>query len=168
MGLFGGSMHRNKVRAAGVALVGFALVGPVASPALASPGVTVSSLSSLATGAKAGTLRGEVANRTGRAVPAPVTVRIQRSGAAAKFVGATTVKVPASASAAYTVAVKLPGGLSRGNYYLAACTPDGSGDLGCATSQQDIRVKGGAPTRGAAAALPKLARGARAASAEDC
>src|SRR5262245_38067747 len=98
-------MHRNKVRAAGVALVGFALVGPVASPALASPGVTVSSLSSLAAGAKAGTLRGQVANRTGRAVDARVTVRIQRTGAPAKFVGVTAVKVPANASAAYSVAV---------------------------------------------------------------
>jgi hypothetical protein len=161
-------MHTSKVRAAGVALVAIALAGPVASPALASPGVTVSSVSSLAAGAKSGTLRGEVANRTARAVDAPVTVRIQRTGARAKFVGATTVKVPANASAAYTVAVKVPGGLSRGTYYLAACTPDGSGDLGCATSEKDIAVKGGTPLRGSAAQLPKAARGARAASAEDC
>ena len=65
-------------------------------------------------------------------------MRIQRTGGAAKFVGNTAVRVPANASAAYTVAVKLPGGLSRGNYYLAACTPAGTGDgdLGCATSAE--------------------------------
>ena len=80
-------MNGLKVRAAGVALVSVAWRGWRASPALASPGVTVGSVSSLKAGAKAGTLRGEVVNRTGHAVDAKVTVRIQRSGAAAKFVG---------------------------------------------------------------------------------
>src|SRR4029453_10261334 len=121
----------------------------------------------LAAGAKAGTRGGEAANRTGRAVDAQVTVRIQRTGAPAKFVGKTTVKVPANASAAYPVGGKVPGGLSRGNYYLAACTPDGSGDLGCATSAKDVLVKGGTPIRGAAVQVPKLSTGARA-SAADC
>jgi hypothetical protein len=142
-----------------------------ASPALASsPGVTVGSVSSLKAGAKAGTVRGEVVNRTGHAVGADVSVRIQRYGAAAKFVGRTTVRVPAGASAAYAVAVKLPGGLSRGTYYLAACTPSGTGDgdLGCATSEKDIRIKGGTPVRGAAVRLPQVAGGARAAQAESC
>ena len=113
---------------------------------------------------------GEVVNRTGHAVDAKVTVRIQRTGAAAKFVGKTAVRVPANASAGYTVAVKLPGGLSRGNYYLAACTPSGTGagDLGCASSQKDIRIDGGTPVRGSAAQLPKLATGAKAAQAETC
>src|SRR6478736_5804929 len=136
-------MNGSKVRAAGVALVSVAMAGLAASPALASSGVTVGSVSSLKAGAKAGTLRGEVINRTGKAVDAKVTVRIQRTGAAAKFVGNTAVRVPANASAAYTVAVKLPGGLSRGNYYLAACTPSGTGagELGCATTQKDIRIK---------------------------
>ena len=45
-----------------------------ASPALASaPGVTVGSVSSLAPNARAGTVRGEVVNRTARAVDATVT-----------------------------------------------------------------------------------------------
>ena len=95
-------MNGLKVRAAGVALVSVAMAGLAASPALASPGVTVGSVSSLAAGAKAGTLRGEVINRTGRAVDAKVTVRIQRTGAAAKFVGNAAVRVAANASAGYT------------------------------------------------------------------
>ena len=163
-------MNVLKVRAAGVALVSVLATGLAASPALASSGVTVGSVSSLKAGAKAGTVGGEVVNRTGHAVDAKVTVRIQRTGAAAKFVGKTAVRVPANASAGYTVAVKLPGGLSRGNYYLAACTPQGTGpgDLGCASSPKDIRIDGGTPVRGSAVQLPKLATGAKAAQAETC
>ena len=59
--------------------------------------MTVGSVSSLAAGAKAGTLRGAVVNRTGHAVDAKVSVRIQRYGAPAKFVGRTAVRVPADA-----------------------------------------------------------------------
>src|SRR6478609_9613716 len=118
-------MKRLRGRAAGAAVVSIALSGLAAAPALASPGVTVGSVGSLAAGARAGTVGGSVLNRTGRAVTAKVSVRVQRHGAAA-----------------YTAAVRLPGGLSRGNYYLAACT-DASGELGCATSQRDIRIHGG-------------------------
>jgi hypothetical protein len=162
-------MEGLKVRAAGVALVSVALAGLSASSALAAPGVTVGSLSSLAAGAKAGTLHGAVVNRTGHAVDARVTVRIQ-SGAAAKFVGHTAVRVAANASASYRVAVKLPGSLSRGNYYLAACTPSGTGagELGCATTQKDIRIKGGTAVRGSAVRLPKASTGATTAQAETC
>ena len=163
-------MKHSKVRAGGVALVSVALAGLAASPALASPGVTVGSLSSLKAGATAGTLGGQVVNRTDHAVDAKVTVRIQRTGAAAKFVGNTAVRVAANAAATYSVAVKLPGGLSRGNYYLAACTPSGTGagDLGCATTEKDIRIKGGTPVRGSAAQLPAMAKGAKAAQAPTC
>jgi hypothetical protein len=163
-------MKHSKVRAGGVALVSVALAGLAASPALASQGVTVGSLSSLKAGATSGTLGGQVVNRTDQAVNAKVSVRIQRTGAPAKFVGNTAVRVGANASATYSVAVKLPGGLSRGNYYLAACTPSGTGagDLGCATTEKDIRVKGGTPVRGSAAQLPALATGAKAAQAPAC
>src|SRR4051794_1232931 len=92
----GGSMNGLMVRAAGVALV---LAGLSAGPALASSGVTVGSVSSLKAGATAGTLGGQVVNRTDHVVNAKVSVRIQRTGAAAKFVGNTTVRVGANASA---------------------------------------------------------------------
>ncbi|WP_081686092.1 M1 family aminopeptidase [Candidatus Solirubrobacter pratensis] len=165
-------MEGLKVRAGGVALVSVALAGLAASSALASPEVTVGSLSSLEAGAKAGTLRGEVVNRTGHAVHAGVTVRIQRYGGSAKLVGNTAVRVPANASAPYNVAVELPRSLSRGNYYLAACTPSGTGagDLGCATSEKDIRIKGGTPVRGTAVQLPKAVphTSAKAAQADSC
>ena len=39
----------------------------------------------------------------------------------------------------YSVAVKLPAGLTKGNYYLSACTPKGTAapaQLGCATAQR--------------------------------
>src|SRR4051794_6095689 len=157
-------MNGLKKRAASAALVSIALSGLAAAPALATPGVTVGSVSSLAAGARAGTVEGNVLNRTARTVTAKVSVRVQRTGAAAKFVGHTAVRVPAHGSAVFTAAVKLPGGLSRGTYYLAACT-DASGQLGCATSQRDIRIHGGFAVRGSAVRLP----GATAhAAAEDC
>jgi hypothetical protein len=155
------------LKAAGAALVA---TGVLASPALAAPGVTIGSLSSLRAGATSGTLRGRVSNATGRAVDANVTVRVQRYGAPARLVGRTRVRVRANASAPYAVAVRLPKDLSRGNYYLAACTPSrtGAGDLGCATSERDIRVDGGTPVRGEAVRVPARRTGARAAQAETC
>ena len=45
----------------------------------------------------------------------------------------------AEGAADYSVAVKLPAGLTQGNYYLSACTPKGDGDagaLGCATARR--------------------------------
>jgi hypothetical protein len=164
-------MKGLKVRAGRVALVSVALAGLAASPALASPGVTVGSLSSLKAGATAGTVRGRVVNRSGKAVNANVTVRIQ-SGASAKVLGHTAVKVAANATAAYTLGVALPSGLSRGNYYLEACTPSGTGagDLGCATSEQDVEIDGGIAERGSAVQLPRALKSglAHAAQAETC
>src|SRR6478609_4993774 len=147
-------MKRLRGRAAGAAVVSIALSGLAAAPALASSGVTVGSVSSLAAGARAGTVGGSVLNRTGHAVTAKVSVRVQRTGAAAKILGHTAVRVPANGSAAYALAVRLPASLSRGNYYLAACTPSGDGGLGCATSERDIRIKGGFAVRGSAVRLP--------------
>ena len=152
-------------RTAGIALASVVLAGLSAGPALASPGVTVGSVSSLTS--TAGTVRGDVINRTDHAVNAKVSVRIQRFGAAARFLGTTTVRVGAGATSGYQVAVKVPSGLSRGNYYLAACTRSGA-DLGCATSSKDIRIKGGTPIRGAAVRLPAARTGARTAQAEPC
>ena len=59
-----------------------------------------------------------------------------RRGTHHPVIGRTTVGIAAHGSAAYGVAVKLPAGLKKGNYYLSACTPNGTGAgaLGCATA----------------------------------
>jgi hypothetical protein len=157
------------VRAVGAALTTVALAGVVAAPALASPGVTVSTLSSLQAGRTAGTLGGKVINRTGEAATANVTVRLMRYGTKAPVVGRTKVRVGANGSASYRVAVRLPKGLARGNYYLAACTPYGNdGAQGCASTADEILIKGGTAIRGSKVQLPPLRSGARASAAEDC
>src|SRR3954454_7281781 len=162
-------MDGLKARALSVAVVSVVLAGVVAGPALGPPGVTGGSLSSLHAGARAGTPRGEVANAGAHAANARVSVRIQRTGAPAKFVGRTALRVPADGTASYRVAVKVPSGLSRGNYYFAACTALGSaGDLSCATSAKEILIKGGTPVRGSAVRLPTALPHARAAQAETC
>ncbi len=162
-------MDVRRVRAIGAALTTVALAGLTAAPALASPGVTVSTLSALKAGRTAGTLSGNVINRTGRAATANVTVRLMRYGTKAPVVGRTKVRVGANGSASYRVAVKLPGGLARGNYYLAACTPYGNdGDQGCASTADEISIKGGTAIRGSKVQLPALRTGARASAAEDC
>src|SRR5262245_65662260 len=128
-------MDFRRARAIGAALTTFALAGALAAPAMASPGVTVSTLSSLKAGRTAGTLTGKVINRTGRAGTANVTVRLMRYGTKAPVVGHTKVRVGANGSASYRVAVKLPKGLAKGNYYLSACTPYGNdGEQGCAST----------------------------------
>ena len=155
-------MDVARVRAGCASLVTMALLGLVASPALAAPGVAVSAVSSLQAGATAGTLTGKVVNDTDRATRAQVAVRIMRRGTRRPAIGRTTVAVPAHGSAVYRVAVKLPPGLSRGNYYLSACTAygNGAGKLGCATARDEVLIKGGTPARGtqAASALAKAAQ----------
>ena len=81
-----------------------------------------------------------------------------------------TVHVAGNGTAAYRVAVKLPSGLSRGNYYLSACTPSGTGagELGCATSENEVLIKGGTPIRGSKVQLAAARSGAKAAAAEAC
>ena len=137
-------------RATGVALV---TLGVFATPAVAAPGVSVSSLSSLKAGATAGTLHGTVVNDTGKATRANVAVRLFRRGTDAAVVGRTAVKVAAHGRADYAVKVKLPSSLARGNYYLGACTAYGKGDgsLGCATARNEVLIKGGTPVRPARA-----------------
>jgi hypothetical protein len=157
-------------RAVGAAVLTIALAGLAgASVAAAAPGVSVSALSSLRAGATSGTLRGRVVNETGRASRANVTVRLLRRGTHRKVVGRTSVRVGAKGSAAYAVKVKLPSGLSRGTYYLAACTPYGSGAgvYGCATAHEDVLIKGGTPVRGSAIRAV-LSRAAHASAAEPC
>jgi hypothetical protein len=143
-------MDVRRVRAAGASLVAVALMGLVASPALAAPGVAVSAVSSLKAGATAGTLTGKVVNDSDHATRSEVSVRIMRRGTHHGVIGRTTVKVAAHSSTAYSVAVKLPSGLTKGNYYLSACTPRGSGAgaYGCATARDDVLIKGGTPVRG--------------------
>jgi hypothetical protein len=166
-------MDGRRMRAAGASLVAVGLLGLAASPALAAPTVSVSTLSSLKTGAKAGTLSGSVHNDTAAARSAKVTVRLMRSGVKARVVGTTTVSVPPKAVADYSVKVALPSGLSRGNYYLSACTPKGDGDPGamdCATAAKDLLIGGGIPVRGPEAMKPYLRAKATAhsAAAETC
>ena len=108
-------MDGRRVRAAGASLVTVALMGLAASPALAAPGVSVSAVSSLKAGATAGTLTGKVVNDTGKrdaqrgrgADHAP-----RHEGAASS--AARRSRSRAHSSAAYSVAVKLPAGLTQG------------------------------------------------------
>src|SRR4051794_28835726 len=156
---------RGRAVGASVALGLLALPGA----AHAAAGVSVTSLSSLK--GNAGTLTGVVSNDTARPAKARVTVSLHRSRMLHKVVGRTAVAVPAHGRVSYSVAVKLPSGLARGNYYLSACTPFGGSDagkLGCATSASDITIKGGTPVRGAKVQLPSLSALAQAAAAEDC
>lgn len=155
-------MDVRRVRAAGASLVTVALMGLAASPAFAAPGVSVSAVSSLKAGATAGTLTGKVVNDTNHATRSEVSVRIMRRGTHHRVIGRTTVKVAAHSSTAYSVGVKLPSGLTRGNYYLSACTPygTGAGALGCATAQDDVLIKGGIAVPGTqgASALAKASQ----------
>jgi hypothetical protein len=158
---------KRGMRALGASLFTVALVSAAGSSvASAAPGVAVSKLSSLQAGASSGTLTGTVVNGTSKATTAKVTVHLLRRGTQRKLVGTTSVNVAAKGNAAYSVRVKLPAGLKKGNYYLAACTPSGAGDglYGCATAEQDVKIAGGAPVRGPGA----LARTAQAAPAETC
>jgi hypothetical protein len=163
-------MEGFKPRAVGALLFAVALMGIGAATAAASPSVTVGSLSSLRAGSTAGTLSGTVVNRTSHAANAAVTVRINRYGTHARVVGRTSVPVRAGGTSSYKVAVRLPKGLAKGTYYLSACTPSGTGagELGCATTEKDIRIGGGTAIRGKAVRLPALRTGAHAAQAEDC
>jgi hypothetical protein len=157
-------------RAGGAAVLTVALTGTAGTPvAAAAPGVSVSALSSLPAGATAGTLHGRVVNETGRASRAQVTVRLLRRSTHRRVVGRTSVRVGAKGSAAYAVKVKLPSGLSRGTYYLAACTRYGraAGVYGCATAHEDVLVKGGTPVRGSAVTAA-LSRAAHASAAGSC
>jgi hypothetical protein len=162
-------MDGRRMRAAGASLLAVAAMGAAAAPALAAPSVSVSTLSSLKAGAKAGTLSGSVRNDMAVARSAKVTVRLMRSGVKARVLGTTTVSVPAKAVADYSVAIKLPAGLTKGNYYLSACTPKGNGDaggMGCATAQKDLLIGGGIPVRGKEAIKPYLNAKATAKSAQ--
>ncbi len=155
-------------RAAGASLAVLGLLA-LTPAAHAAAGVSVTSLSSLR--GSAGTLTGVVANETSRGTRANITVSLHRGHFKRKIVGHTTVAVPARGRVDYSVAVKLPSGLARGNYYLSACTPFGGADagkLGCATSANDIKIKGGTPVRGAKVQLPSLSSLAHSAAAEDC
>ncbi len=155
----------------GASLAAVAALGLAAAPAaLAAPGVSVSSVSSLKAGATAGTLSGTVVNDSNRATRAKVVVRLMRRGTNAPVVGRTAVNVAAHGSAAYSVGVKLPSGLKRGNYYLSSCTQYGSSDsgqLGCATAQRRRADQGRHPgarharrqRAGPGLAGPRLQRG---------
>src|SRR3954451_1963909 len=164
----GGHMQGWTRRAAGASLGVLGLLA-LAPAAHAAAGVSVTSLSSLK--GSAGTLTGVVANETARGTRANITVSLHRGHMRRRIVGHTTVAVPARGRVSYAVAVKLPAGLARGNYYLSACTPFGgpdAGKLGCATAANDLKIKGGSPVRGVKVQLPSLRSLAHTAAAEDC
>ena len=120
------------------------------APAAHAAGVGVTSLSSLAAGAKAGNLTGVVTNDGDSAATARVSVRVMRRGTGGALIGTTAVDVAAHGTKSFLVDVKLPS-LKKGTYYVAACTPQGGSDtgkLGCATSAADLKIKGGDPLQG--------------------
>ncbi|MDA0162362.1 M1 family aminopeptidase [Solirubrobacter ginsenosidimutans] len=140
-------------------LITVGMLGVTAASAVAAPTVSVSAVSSLKAGARAGTLSAMVVNETARARVAKVTVRLMRGGMKALVVGTATARVDADSSATRRVRVKLPAGLHKGNYYLSACTPLGvadAGKLGCATARKDVLIGGGIPVRGPEAMKPFL------------
>jgi hypothetical protein len=142
-------VNRRRLCAAGATTLAAGLL--CASAAAAAPRVAVSALSSLRAGASVGTLTGRVVNEDRGAREVAVTVRLLRRGVHPHVVGRTSVRVGTRGSAAYAVKVKLPAGLPRGSYYLAACTPSGA-SLSCATARDDVLIKGGSRVR------PALAR----------
>src|SRR3954447_15116234 len=162
-------MMGRRGRAVGASIAVLGLLGVSAGPALASPNMLVSKVSSLKAGATAGTLHGTVVNKTASASRAKVTVRLMRWGTKAPVVGRVSVPVLANGSADFSVKVKLPAGLARGNYYLSACTPAGlgAGELGCASTANEILIKGGEPVRGIVAAKAVASKAKKAAPA-DC
>src|SRR3954454_16573205 len=121
-----------------------------ASVAAAAPGVGVIEVSSLDAGATAGTLHGRVLNSTAKSRTAEVVVRLHRRGVKVHVLGRTNVFVPAGRRVGYSVKVKLPAGLPRGDYYISSCTQRGAeaGDYRCATAEDDVLIKGGTAVRG--------------------
>jgi len=137
-----------------------------ASVAAAAPGVGVIEVSSLPAGATAGTLHGRVLNATSKSRTAGVVVRLHRRGGKARVLGRTDVFVPSGRRVGYSVKVKLPSGLPRGNYYISSCTQRGgvAGEYRCATAEDEVLIGGGTPIRGSGA----LAAPAHASAAETC
>ena len=119
-------------------------------------GVTVGVAGLAEGGRQRGTLNGTVVNRTNHAAAAKVTVRrqpLRDQGAGGRRRPRCTS--PPSRPRPTGSRSSSPAGLTRGNYYLSACTPNGAGagKLGCATSQADMRDQGrhADPRRGGAA-----------------
>jgi hypothetical protein len=140
--------------------------GASLAAASATPGVGVIEVSSLPAGATAGTLHGRVLNTTAKSRTAEVVVRLHRRGVKAHVLGRTSVFAAKGRTVGYSVKVKVPSGLPRGNYYISSCTLMGTGanELRCATAEEDVLIKGGTPIRGSSvqAAL------AHSSAAEDC
>src|SRR5262245_26590397 len=135
-------------RAGGASLVALALLA--AAPVAQAAGVGVTSLSSLPAGAGSGKLTGVVTNDGAAAATAEVSVRVMRRSTGGQLIGKAKVEVAAHGTKTFLVDVKLPS-LKKGTYYVAACTPQGgadAGELGCATSAADLKIKGGDPVQG--------------------
>jgi hypothetical protein len=141
------------MRVGGALALSAALLGVGASAALAAPGVGVIEVSSLSAGATSGTLHGRVLNSTSKSRTAEVVVRLHRRGVKVRELGRTRVFAAAGHRVRYSVKVKVPSGLPRGNYYISSCTQRGNvaGDLRCATAEDEVLIKGGTPIRGSGA-----------------
>ena len=159
-------MKSRGVRICCASVMSAALMCVGAAVAAAAPGVGVIEVSSLAAGATTGTLHGRVLNATAKSRTAEVVVRLHRRGVKVHVLGRTTVFVGAGHRVGYSVKVKLPSGLPRGNYYISSCTQRGAvaGDYRCATAEDDVLIKGGTPIRGSGALAPT----ASASAAETC
>jgi hypothetical protein len=154
-------------RAAGAICLALGLAA--ASPAGAAPRsfVAVNSIQALPAHAAGGSLhrlRGLVTNPGSRAAAGRVTVRLLHRGQRPRVVGRVKLRVAAHGSRRFSVAVRVPKGMSKGSYTLAACAPRGvaGGWLTCATGARELLVRGGDAVRG-----PVAARQMTAAAADD-
>jgi Peptidase family M1 domain len=145
-------------RAAGAVSVALAALG-VAATAEARPRafVAVNQIQALPAHAAAGSvhrLRGVATNSGRRAASGRVTVRLLHRGAKPRAIGHAKVRVKAHGSRRFTVSVRVPAGLKKGSYQLAACAPRGvaGGWLTCATGASEFKVAGGDAVRGPVAA----------------
>jgi hypothetical protein len=161
------------LRAAGVTGLAIAALGMgcgASAQASTRTGVAVNQIDAVPAGAKAGsvyTLHGQVSNTGRRAAKGRVTVRLLHMNRTPRAIGRKTVRVAAHATRAFSVKVRIPSGLSKGSYQLAACSPRGvaadPGLLTCATGANELQVDGGDAVRGPEAAKALAAPAAAAA-----
>src|SRR3954454_13574514 len=98
-------------------------------------------------------LHGQVSNAGARAASGRVTLRLLHRYQQPRVLGRVALRVRAHATRRFAVSVKVPAGLKKGSYQLAACAPRGiGGNLTCATGANELQVAGGDAIRGPVAA----------------
>jgi hypothetical protein len=135
--------------------------GPPAPTALVGARLVVARVTSAPTGARAGhayVLHGTVRNEGNAAARGRVAVHLLRVGSGPRAIGRTPVSLPAHASAAYAVRIRVPRALRSGSYALVSCVRRAGtgGALSCATAERHLRIGRAGPVRQArlAAAAP--------------